>query len=135
MSLLIVAVGVVVLFLSLDNDLSSLTTAVALLLTGGALVYISIVRANKKLILIQTGYMAKGTYKEWKKSYITYNENNLVYLVYSYVDRSKKKRNVYVLSSSTDAMDEVTVFYNEDDSVVLEYLPGRPHFKDNEIKG
>lgn len=134
MSLSIVAVGIVILFLSL-NDLNLLPVTVAALLTGGALFWISIVRANKKINLIQTGHVAKGKYKEWKNSFISFNNASLVYLVYTFFDQRKKIRHVYVLSSHTDAIDEVTVFYNEEDSLVLEYLPGKPQFIDNEIIG
>lgn len=135
MSLMIVAAGFVVLLLSLNRDLNSLPVAVALLFTGGALIYISIVRAKKKILLIQTGLVARGTYKEWKNSFILYNNTNLVYLIYTFYDLRKKQRNVYVLSASTDAREEVTVFYNEDASLALEYLPGKPQFNKNEIIG
>lgn len=134
-SLSIVAVGIVILYLSLNGDLNLLPVAVAALLTGGALFWISIVRANKKINLIQTGHVAKGKYKEWKNSFISYNNTSLVYLVYTFFNQRKKIRYVYVLSSNTDAVDEVTVFYNGEDSLVLEYLPGKPQFIDNEIIG
>lgn len=73
MSLLVVAVGMFVLIYSLQSDLNMLPVAAALLLVGGALVYISIVRANKKLALVQTGNMAKGSYQEWRNSFSMYN--------------------------------------------------------------
>lgn len=135
MSFMVVAVGIVILFLSLSRDLNSLPVAVVALLTGGALFCISIVRANKKINLIQTGHVAKGKFKEWKNSFISHNNTSLVYLVYTFFDQRKKIRHVYVLSSHTEAIDEVTVFYNGEDSLVLEYLPGRPRFINNEIIG
>ncbi|MDG0808042.1 hypothetical protein [Cohnella rhizosphaerae] len=92
MSLMIVAAGFVVLLLSLNRDLNSLPVAVALLFTGGALIYISIVRAKKKILLIQTGLVARGTYKEWKNSFILYNNTNLVYLIYTFYDLRKKAK-------------------------------------------
>ncbi|MFB9324538.1 hypothetical protein ACFFSY_01115 [Paenibacillus aurantiacus] len=62
------------------------------------------------------------------------NNSTLVFLIYTYYDKRGKLKETAVLSKNTNAREEVNIFYNEDDSVVLEYLPGSPWMKsENEI--
>ncbi|AZN42618.1 hypothetical protein [Paenibacillus albus] len=62
------------------------------------------------------------------------NNSTLVFLIYTYHDKRGKLKETAVLSTNMNAREEVNIFYNEDDSVVLEYLPGSPWMKSyNEI--
>ncbi|WP_143111669.1 hypothetical protein [Paenibacillus sp. BC26] len=128
--MLVICVGIFALIHSIFKDIEVLPIAVAFLLAGITLLAVSIQIANKKIKLIQTGYLTKGTYKEWKNSFIIFNNSSLVFLIYTYFNHRKLKE-ASVLSSNINALKEVTIIYNDDESLILEYLPGRPEV--NEI--
>ncbi len=125
-SLFLSLIGAALFTVSLSKDVHSLPAAVAILLIGVVLTAISQIRANNIIRLIQTGRIASGTFKEWRNSFIIYSNSAMVYLIYTYRDHEREKREVAVLSSSTKAREEVTVIYDEENSVVLEHLPGQP---------
>ncbi|NBD25400.1 hypothetical protein [Paenibacillus glycinis] len=134
-SAVVALIGFITLAYAVARDITALPAVVAILLTGLMLMAVSIVRANKKIRLIQTGLQTKGSFKGWSNSFITFNNSNLVFLVYTYRDRKRKQKEASVLSTSTDGLPEVTVFYDEADSVILEYLPGKPGINEkNEIR-
>lgn len=135
LSAAVACMGLIMLAYSITKNINALPAVVAILLTGLTLMAVSIVRANKKIKLLQTGAQTKGIFKEWSNSFITVNNRNLVFLVYTYRDRKRRKKEVSVLSANTDGLPEVTVFYDEADSVILEYLPGKPGINEkNEIR-
>lgn len=133
-ALLITFAGLIISVISIPNNVSLLPTAVAFLMVGSALIAVSIIRANRIIKLIQTGELARGRFKECRNSFIIYNNSSLVFLTFAYHDNKNRKKEVSVLSPSREALDEVTIFYSDEESVVLEYLPGSPYINQlNEI--
>ncbi|WP_308637558.1 hypothetical protein [Paenibacillus silvisoli] len=95
---------------------------------------ISLKLADGKIKLIEQGLRATGRFKEWKNSFISYNNQVLVYLCYSYTDKRGKRKEARTLSASTSGLEKVNVFFKDEDCTILEYLPGEPSInQENEI--
>ncbi|MHA7966749.1 hypothetical protein ACX93W_21800 [Paenibacillus sp. CAU 1782] len=124
--------GAVLIAISIHGYTNILPAAVAILIVGIALFSISIIRANAIINVVQTGQVARGAFKEYRNSFMIYNDRALMFLIYTYFDNRKKKE-ISVLSPGTKALNEATVIYNGDKSVVLEYLPGKLQL--NEVTG
>jgi hypothetical protein len=133
-SCIILILGIVLFFNGLRDQTDIFPIAVALLLIGSSLLYISVLLSNKKLKLLEKGKLTIGTYKEWRNSFFIRNNQALVYLIYTYFDDKHKKKETYTLSTSTEGHEKVHIFYNDRESFILEYLPGTPNFVEEQNK-
>lgn len=122
--------GLVILLRGVSGHSNDIAIAVTFLIVGPSLLSISILIANKKIEIVENGKMTLGTYKEWRNSFITKNNQVLVYLIYTYLDDKRKKKEAYTLSGSTNAREKTHIFYINEDNVILEYLPGSPEFNE-----
>ncbi|SDX31720.1 hypothetical protein [Paenibacillus sp. CF384] len=125
-SFILCLAGVYLTVYNIPGNPEGVALSAALLFFGCVLSYVSLVRANRKINLLESGHQAVGTFQEWKNSFITYNNGTLVFLCYSYVDMRRKKQEARTLSTSADGLERTNVFYDEEDSTILEYLPGKP---------
>ncbi len=88
---------------------------------------ISLVRSRKRINILEGGIEARGVYKECRNSFISIGNHALVYVFYTYNDNHKKRQEAHALVKSPDcAHKEVHIYYVDNGSVILEYLPGVP---------
>ncbi|MNB89893.1 hypothetical protein D3C75_369440 [compost metagenome] len=130
-STLIFLIGMILSLRSISGNVNEILFAITAIIVGIILLWVSLVRANQKIRLIESGKVAKGNFKQWKNSFISRNNQVLVYLIYSFTDDRRKKREAYALSSSTNGVETAHIYYNGDHCVVLEYLPGSPRLNNN----